>query len=294
VRVAIARSIFSTLLLTALLRGETNRLAQAVQKAGDYYRQGKHQEAEKSAAEAIAILESSRPVDDNFDDAASLNDLGALLYARGDTVGAEQLFQRARADYEALAGPDDTRLASVLYNLAGVSVEQGRYAQAEPLYRTSLEIREKSFGAAHPLAAEARNDIGFLYLQQGKYKEAEGWLEKAFRDWESATGFEAYAAVALNNLALLNRLQGRFDKAESLYKQAAAVEEKAFGAEHPELATTRMSLGALYQAWGKNGQAIEAYKQALALLEKTVGAQDPLAIEARGKLSALEAVKGRR
>src|SRR6266446_6823783 len=57
---------------------------------------------------------------------------------------AEQLFQRSREAYEALAGPDDTRLASVLYNLAGVCMEQGRYAQAESLYRRSLEIREKA------------------------------------------------------------------------------------------------------------------------------------------------------
>ena len=52
---------------------------------------------------------------------------------------------------------DDTRLATVLYNLAGVRVEQGRYAQADVLYRRSLEIREKAFGAGHPLVAEVRN-----------------------------------------------------------------------------------------------------------------------------------------
>ena len=139
-----------------------------------------------------------------------------------------------------------------------------------------------------------RNDLGFLYLHQRKYKEAESSLEKALRIWENAAGFEAYAAVALNNIALLRRVQGGFDKAESLYKQAAAIEEKAFGAEHPELATTRMNLAVLYRAWGKNGQALETYRQALAVLEKTVGANDPLAVEIRDKLGELEAVKGRR
>jgi hypothetical protein len=69
------------------------------------------------------------------------------------------------------------------------------------------------------------------------------------------------------------------------------MEEKAFGVEHPEPATTRMSLAALYSAWGKNGQAVETYRQALAALEKTVGASDPLAIEARAKLAEIE--KGR-
>jgi len=273
------------LLLAAASRGETNRLAEAVRKAGDYYRRGLHQEADQASAEALSSLENSHASDDNFDDAAATNNLGSIVYARGEAGRAEQLFQRSREAYEALAGPDDTRLASVLYNLAGVCMEQGRYAQAESLYRRSLEIREKAFGAAHPLVAEVRNDVGFLYLQQGKYKEADRWLEESFRVWENSTGFEAYAAVALNNLALLRRLQGSFEKSESLYKQAAAVEEKVFGAEHPELATTRMSLAALYRAWGKNEQSNETYQQALALLEKTVGAHDPLAIEIREKLS---------
>jgi len=65
------------------------------------------------------------------------------------------------------------------------------------------------------------------------------------------------------------------------------VEEKAFGRDHPELATTTMSLAALERASGNNDKAMETYRQALAVLEKTVGAQDPLTIETREQLSEL-------
>ena len=91
----------------------------------------------------------------------------------------------------------------------------------------------------------------------------------------------------MSNLALLGRVQGGFDQAESLYKRALAVEEKIFGRDHPEVASTLMSLAALYRSGGRGGQAIETYRQALAVLEKKLGAQDPLAIETRERLSEL-------
>jgi hypothetical protein len=43
-------------------------------------------------------------------------------------------------------------------------------------------------------------------------------------------------ARTLNNIGILNRLQGRLDKAEELEKQALAIAEKAAGADSPLVA----------------------------------------------------------
>ena len=270
------------------LSADTIRVSEVVRRAVDYQRQGLHREAESAAAEALSMLDRSRSSLD-FDGAAGLNDLATLAYAQGELDRAEQLFERSRKAYQALTGPDDPRLASVLYNLAGVYVERGRYEQAEPLYRTSLAIWDKAFGAGHSRQAEVWNNLGFLYLQQGRHKEAEVWLGQALVAWEKGTGPSAavHSAVALSNLAMLRRVQGGFDAAESRYKQALAVEEKTFGPDHPEVAATLMSLAALYQAQGRSRLAIETYRRALAVLEKTVGPQDPLAIETRERLNEL-------
>jgi len=37
-------------------------------------------------------------------------------------------------------------VATSLYNLAGLYEAQGKYAEAEPLYKRSLAIREKALG----------------------------------------------------------------------------------------------------------------------------------------------------
>jgi tetratricopeptide (TPR) repeat protein len=216
-----------------------------------------------------------------------LNDLATLAYARGDLDQAVDLFRRARETYEAVAPSGDTRLASILYNLAGVHLEQGEYAAAESLYRSALAIRERVLGPDDPITAEVWNDLGFLLLHQRKYDEAAGWLQKALGVWQESPGSGAYAAVALCNLALVRRLQGRYDVAESLYSHALVVEEQAFGPNHPERATTCMSLAALYHSRGNVERAVETYRKALALVEKALGAEDPLAIEIREQLKKL-------
>jgi tetratricopeptide (TPR) repeat protein len=270
--------------LPALLyAADSNRLLEAVRQAGDFYRQGQPQEADKFAAEAISILET-RPGPPDFAVASSFNNLGSLLYAQGDLDRAERFFTRSRDAYLSLAGASDPRLATALYNLAGVHVEKGRYNAAEPLYRQALAIREQTLGPADPLLAEVWNGLGFLCLQQRKYSEAAAWLEKAANLWQTSPGMEAFAAVALANLARLRRLEGRLDDSESLYQRALAAEETKFGADHPELATTLVSLAALYRSQGNREKALGADRRALALLERSLGEKDPLAVEIRARL----------
>ena len=49
----------------------------------------------------------------------------------------------------------------------------GRYAEAEPLYRRSLAIREKQLGPDHPDVATSLNNLADLYRSMGRYAEAE-------------------------------------------------------------------------------------------------------------------------
>jgi tetratricopeptide (TPR) repeat protein len=266
-----------------LQAADSNRLLETVRKAGDLYRQGQQQEADRAAAAAMSMLEAWREPPD-FAVASSYNTLGALVYAQGDLERAERYFTRSRDAYLRLAGASDPRLATALYNLAGVNVENGRYAAAESLYRQSLAIREQNLGPADPLLAEVWNDLGFLCIHQKKYQDAGRWLEKAANLWESSSGTEAFAAVALANLALLRRLEGKFEQSESLYQRALKAEEAKFGADHPEMATTLLGLAALYRAQGDINKETATDRRALALLEKTLGEKDPLAVDIRKRL----------
>ena len=55
-------------------------------------------------------------------------------------------------------------------------------------------------------------------------------------------------------------------------KRALAIDEKAFGPDHPNVAMSLNNLAQLYQAQEQYAQAEPLLKRALAILEKTLGA----------------------
>jgi Tetratricopeptide repeat len=58
-------------------------------------------------------------------------------------------------------------------NLALLYRVQGRYADAEPLYKRALAIGEKALGPDHPAVAIRLNNLALLYCVQGRYADAE-------------------------------------------------------------------------------------------------------------------------
>ena len=62
-------------------------------------------------------------------------------------------------------------MAQSLNNLAEIYRVQGKYAQAEPLYKRSLKILEKALGKDHPHVANVCENMANRYRQIGKEDE---------------------------------------------------------------------------------------------------------------------------
>ncbi len=72
-------------------------------------------------------------------------------------------------------------------------------------------------------------------------------------------------ALALNNLGLLYYSQGKYAEAEPLFKRALAIEEKALGPDHPDLATTLENMADLYKKTGRLDEAKRFEERAQAI-----------------------------
>jgi tetratricopeptide (TPR) repeat protein len=71
-------------------------------------------------------------------------------------------------------------------------------------------------------------------------------------------------AATLNNLAELYKEEGRYADTEPLYKRVLAINEKALGPDHPDVALALNNLAGLYSAQGRHADAEPLYKWALA------------------------------
>jgi tetratricopeptide (TPR) repeat protein len=117
--------------------------------------------------------------------------------------------------------------ANKLDDQADELFEKGRYADAEPLYRRSLAIREKVLGPDHPDITYPLNNLALLYKKQGRYADAEPLYKRALVIFEKALGPEhPNVATSLNNLAALYDSEGRYADAEPFLKRSLAIFEK--------------------------------------------------------------------
>ncbi|MGE0200162.1 MAG: tetratricopeptide repeat protein [Candidatus Melainabacteria bacterium] len=118
---------------------------------------------------------------------------------------------------------------------------------------------------------EAYTDAGNRAVEYGDYAQAEKQYQYAVAAGETMSGKKGAGTSklgqALNNLAEIYRIQGRYAEAEPLYLRAIQVKEKALGNTHPSLATSYNGLADLYRAQGRFTQAEPMYLSALKINE---------------------------
>ena len=110
-------------------------------------------------------------------------DAGKEAYEQGNYTEAEKLFVAALKEAE-MFGPQDPRLATGLNNLALLYETQGKYCEAEPLYKRYLAIFEKALVPDHPSVATSLEYYALL-LRKTQRNAAAVEMEahaKALRD----------------------------------------------------------------------------------------------------------------
>src|SRR5258706_244548 len=155
-------------------------------------------------------------------------------YARGNYPAAQIDAQELERLVKARSGAEHPYYAVALNRLGIVVQAQGKYTEAEELFKRALAIREKALGANHSDVGQSLHNLAYLYWTQGKYSEAEGLYKRALAIREQALGANHRdVAQTLNNLALVYRDQGKYGEAEAFFKRALVIRETALRAEQP-------------------------------------------------------------
>jgi Tfp pilus assembly protein PilF len=150
--------------------------------------------------------------------AMSAVQLGRIAYQRIEYEKAYSYFRKA-VELES-DNPHYLHVAGIMaYTL-------GRYAEAEPLFKRSLEISEKSLGPDHPDVAGNLNNLGELFRHQGRDAEAEPLYKRAIAIVEKTFGSTHPELVGMyGNYALLLRKFGRETEAVEYERKAEQVKE---------------------------------------------------------------------
>ena len=177
---------------------------------------------------------------------------------------------------------------ALLSNTGSYLYYRGRYEEAEPLYQSALEIREKVLGTRHPDVATSLNSLAKIYQALSRYHEAQLLFKRALKIREEMLDVEhPDVATSLNNLAELYRILGRYEEAEPLYQKALEIREKVLDTDHPDIAASLSALPILYYLQGRFEEAEPLLERALLIREKNLGAQHPSVAMSLGNLALL-------
>ncbi|MBK9722535.1 MAG: CHAT domain-containing protein [Saprospiraceae bacterium] len=123
--------------------------------------------------------------------------------------------------------------------------------------------------AAYGSCAFNRGRVNYL---KKDHPEAEIWYLEAKAIREKAIGKEHPDYVwSLNNLALLYKDIGNYQKAEPLYLEAKAISEKTVGKVHPDYAMILNNMAVCYKEMGNYEKAEPPFLEAKAIREKALG-----------------------
>lgn len=203
-------------------------------------------------------------------------------YASAESHFRSLLGCRASSAPHLLLLPQQQVLAAL-----GWAVEnQGRYAEAEQLYRSALDSSRKAHGPTHPEIAAILNELAGAVDAQGRYGDAEQLHRQALTMRQQMFG-EKHAQVSqsLSNLAQTVRHLGGYKESETLYQRALSMAQEVHGSEHPDYATVLEGWVVHLQKDGRFSEAERYGRQVLEIRQRALGPDHPDVATALDNLS---------
>ena len=218
-----------------------------------------------------------------------------LRYAKGEHEAARDDLLRAHAigvehGYARLAQQSASRLAYLVGYLLTQPEEGLRWAHVGV-----AEARRIDSGGA--LEADALERLAMVLHRQGRYDEAVQQQERALEILrrihreESSAVDELEVALATDALGNMVAAQGRQHEAIELHRRALAIQERALGPNHLDVARSLNNLGsALIQQDARKG--LPPLMRALAIREQVLGPEHPEVFSVVNNLGVAHQVLG--
>ena len=236
---------------------------------------------------------AASPEDIELAEAARLNQQVLQLLQEGKYNEAIPLAEKALATRQKIL-VEHPHVVESLNNLAELYKNQGRYPEAEPLYKQSLQMIKRLLGKQHPNVANSLNNLAGLYINQERYSEAEPLYQQSLRIYKQNFGNEHPLVVnSLNNLAVLYTNQERYKEAEPLFKESLEIRKRLLGKEHPDVAVSLNNLASFYQNQGLYPQAEPLYQEFLEIIKRLLGKEHSYVAASLNNLAYLYQSQGR-
>jgi len=151
---------------------------------------------------------------------ASAHAVGPTDYFRAGTLYLQQERLYEAIEAFSLAIGEQASYVEAYNNRALAYYELGEHEKAKDDFLTAVSL--------DPENPVANSNLGILFFEEGNYRQALKYLEKAARASKSN---KSYRLTVLRNLAFVYQKAGMADRAKALIQEAAALEKSIDGGQ---------------------------------------------------------------
>ena len=214
--------------------------------------------------------------------------------ARGNSITAREILDRAAADLETGVGGDPELRARMMATIGNVYGSLGLYRRAASLLEKALDLRRRTLGSDHLDTLRTATFLGASYTRGARFAEAEPLLVDTVSRCERVLGpLHVETLGALNNLANLRFGQGRLKDAEDLYRRVLDGRRRVLGSAHPETITSLNNLALVLDNIGRQKEAEVLLHEVVDTRRRVLGPEHPDTLAAMNNLGLTLRNEGR-
>jgi eukaryotic-like serine/threonine-protein kinase len=223
-----------------------------------------------------------------------LGELSRALREAGQLDEAESAATEAVSVLNATFGPRHRESIIATQRLAGIVGMKGRTADAERMFRATLDNGNSVLGVGHPIVLSVIGDYADFLETQGRYADAlriaDSGLTAARRRFGEQ---DVYVARSLARRGRLYATMNDLRHAEEDFRRVLAIRERLHPPEHWRVAEAKVDLGGLLARARKYEEAEPLLLDASRSLEKATDAPESEKVGAIRALVVLYESSGR-
>jgi tetratricopeptide (TPR) repeat protein len=235
---------------------------------------GEYREAQQALTALVRDAKRREPA--SVFTALVLDSLAATEQDLANYVEAERLRTDALSQLKKAGEKEGSVWAAIQGHLGETYLEEGRYREAEPVLRQSLEMQQHDEYADPESVAIAMLDLAVAYEHTRGVREAEPLLRQSLGMIEARRGPDhPMLAAALGPLASLLIRTGRYQEALIHTERAWRILSRNPAVGEPDLLNTMSVLGTLYSLTSRPLEAEVYSQQAVSRAESIYGPDHP-------------------
>jgi tetratricopeptide (TPR) repeat protein len=196
--------------------------------------------------------------------------------ARGNSITAREILDKASNDIDTGLANDPV-LQSRMMNVMGTVYDNlGLFAQAEPLLRHALEVRQSTLGNKNKDTLQSMYQLAEVLTWEGKRDEAEKLCRQSLEGRRSVLGPEHRdTLISMNWLVWILFIEGKYADAEKLGRETVADTKRALGPQDNITLSAMSRLGVVLSEEGKYPEAEGTFRQVLETRRQMLGPENP-------------------